>query len=104
MKRFPEKVRELRLSKRMSQDEMGDMLGVSRAAVSEWEKGKSVPRLDKLAEITRFFGIPLSELTDTPGEDISVDSELRRLPEDLQNVLRQSFLDTIKALGPTKKI
>lgn len=104
MKRFPEQLSALRIAKRMSQAELGDILGVSRAAVSEWENGKSVPRLDKLAEISRFFGASLSELSGTPGDDASVDAALRILPEDMQGVLRKSFLDTIAALGPSKKL
>ena len=104
MKDFPARLVELRKEKRMSQAKLGDLLGVSRAAVSEWEKGKSIPRLDKLAEISRFFGVSLSELSGTPGDDVSVDAELRRLPDDMQQILRKSFLDTIAGLAPPKKL
>ena len=104
MKNFASRLVELRKSKRMSQAELGDMLGVTRAAVSEWEKSKSVPRLDKLAEISRFFGVSLAELSGTPGGEVSVDAELRRLPDDMQLLLRKSFLDTIRSLAPPKKI
>lgn len=104
MKHFPARLSEMRKLKRMSQAELGDLLGVTRAAVSEWEKGKSVPRLDKLAEISRFFGVPLAELSGTPGDEVSVDAELRRLPEEMQLLLRKSFMDTIAALAPPKKI
>ena len=104
MKDFPARIAQLRREKCMSQAELGDLLGVSRAAVSEWEKGKSIPRLDKLAEMARFFHISLAELSGTPREEMSVDAELRRLPEDMQQILRKSFLDTISGLAPPKKL
>ena len=47
-------VRELRIKKGIQQKELALELGVSSAAVSNWEKGKSDPsgeRLQKLAEI-----------------------------------------------------
>ena len=103
MNQFPKHIRELRLSRRMSQAELGDIVGVSRAAVSEWESGKSVPRLDKLAEMARFFNVPLAQLSGTPGEDMSIDAELRLLPDDMQTVLRKSFMDTIKSFSTRKK-
>ena len=36
-----EKIRELRLQKRLSQESLGELLGVSAQAVSKWEQGVS---------------------------------------------------------------
>lgn len=45
-----------------SQEELGEKLGVSRQAVSKWESGKAVPELENLKELSRIFGVSLSEL------------------------------------------
>ncbi len=103
MKRFPEQIKQLRIDKRMSQAELGDIVGVSRAAVSEWESAKSVPRLDKLAELARFFDVSIAQLSGTPSAKLSIDAELARLPEDLQTVLRESFKTTIDTFAARKK-
>ncbi len=103
MKRFPEQIKQLRIDKRMSQAELGDIVGVSRAAVSEWESAKSVPRLDKLAELARFFDVSIALLSGTPSAKLSIDAELARLPEDLQTVLRESFKTTIDTFAARKK-
>jgi transcriptional regulator with XRE-family HTH domain len=103
MNRFPEKLRELRVAKRMSQAELADMLGITKNAVSLWERGATSPTMDKLTELSRFFNLPLSQLTDTPGEDVSIDMALKTLPDDMQMMLRQSFMDTINAMRTHRK-
>ena len=45
-----------------SQEELGEKMGVSRQAVSKWESGKAVPELENLKELSRIFGVSLSEL------------------------------------------
>ncbi len=38
-----EKIRELRLLKKMTQEQLAEAMNVSAAAVSKWENGQSVP-------------------------------------------------------------
>ena len=46
----------------LSQEGLGDKLGVSRQAVSKWEADGAVPDTDKLIALSRLFGITLNEL------------------------------------------
>lgn len=46
----------------LSQEGLGDRLGVSRQAVSKWEADGAVPDTDKLIALSRMFGITLNEL------------------------------------------
>lgn len=96
MQKFPDKLLALRKAKRMSQAELGDIMGVTRSAVQQWEKGETVPTLANLVELARFFDISLADLTGAQPVDKSVDAELRLLPEGTQLILRASFLETIK--------
>lgn len=50
----------------ISQEELGDRLGVSRQAVSKWETDLSVPDMNNLLALAREFGISVAELTETP--------------------------------------
>lgn len=43
-----ERIKGLRKSKGLSQEELADRIGVSRQAVSKWESGQNVPDPDKI--------------------------------------------------------
>lgn len=48
---FNKKFIELRKSKGLSQDELGNELGVSRQTISKWELGQSYPKFQKIGFI-----------------------------------------------------
>ena len=103
MEKFGEIVRRLRLEKRMSQAELGDVIGVTRAAVHQWERNGVVPSLANIAELARFFDVSMASMIGAPEIDHdSVDAELRQLPDDVAALLKSSFLNTIRSLKPVK--
>lgn len=53
----------------LSQETLGERLGVSRQAVSKWETDAAVPDMENLLALSREFAIPLSDLTGTPPEN-----------------------------------
>lgn len=55
-------IAQLRKEKKLSQDELADLLGVSRQSVSKWETDASVPELDKLVRLSDMFGVTLDAL------------------------------------------
>lgn len=59
---FNEKLIELRKSKGLSQDELGDKLGVSRQTISKWELAQSYPDFQRLVLISDYFGLSLDAL------------------------------------------
>ena len=79
-----EKITELRKKNGLSQEALGEKLGVSRQAVSKWEMAQSVPDLNKIIEMSNVFGVSTDlllkdefELSDKPAEVpvVSADSE-----------------------------
>ena len=46
----------------LSQEALGEKLGVSRQAVSKWEADGAVPDTDKLIALSKLFGVSLNEL------------------------------------------
>ncbi len=62
---FNEKLRELRTSKSLTQEELAEALFVSRTAISKWESGRGYPSLASLLEISKFFSISIDDLIAT---------------------------------------
>jgi len=50
-------VRQLRLAKGIQQKELAIAIGVSNAAVSDWEHGRKNPSGDRLRKLSEFFGV-----------------------------------------------
>lgn len=46
----------------LTQDALGDLLGVSAQAVSKWERQLACPDITLLPAIARLFGITIDEL------------------------------------------
>lgn len=59
---FHEKLQELRKQKNLTQEELSEILFVSRTAISKWESGRGYPSIDSLKAITEFFGVTIDEL------------------------------------------
>ena len=57
-----EKIAALRREKGMSQEALGEKLGLSRQAVSKWEADQAVPTMDNLVELSRLFGVSVDTL------------------------------------------
>ena len=56
-----EKIYELRKKKNMSQEELAQVLNVSRQTISKWETGESNPDFDKIVPLCNFFEISTDE-------------------------------------------
>ena len=59
----------LRKKHGLSQEELADKLGLSRQAVSKWERAEASPDTDNLICLAKLYGVSLDELLDT-DEDI----------------------------------
>lgn len=57
-----EKIRLSRKKKAMSQEELANLLNVSRQAVQKWESGASKPEIDKLVQISNLLDVSLDFL------------------------------------------
>lgn len=57
-----EKIAALRREHKLSQEALGEKLGLSRQAVSKWEADQVVPTMDNLMELSRLFGVPVDTL------------------------------------------
>lgn len=55
-------INKLRLSANMSQEQFAELVDVSRQSVQKWESNLSVPELEKLIKISKYFDISLDAL------------------------------------------
>lgn len=59
---FSENLMRLRKQKGLSQEEFANEVGVSRQTVSKWELGVSTPEMEKLIQMSNFFGVSVDDL------------------------------------------
>ena len=59
---FNEKLQVLRKRKELTQEELAEVLFVSRTAISKWESGRGYPNIDSLKAIAKYFGVTIDEL------------------------------------------
>lgn len=62
-------LKEIRVSQDKTQQEIAQSLGVSKQAVSLWEKGKQSPTLEKAVKLAKMLNISLDELAQSMGID-----------------------------------
>ena len=65
---FNEKLQELRKQKGLTQEQLSEILFVSRTAISKWESGRGYPSIDSLKAISKFFSVSIYDLLS--GEEI----------------------------------
>lgn len=64
-----QRIQQLRKDKGLSQEALGDALGVSRQAISKWESDTTIPEIDNLIAMSRLFGIPVGVLLGVEEDD-----------------------------------
>lgn len=70
-----QRIQDLRKGMGLSQEALGEALGVSRQAVSKWEGDNGIPELDKLIAMSRLFGV-------TVGALLGVEDSAAPVPEE----------------------
>ena len=78
MRQIAAKLKQLRMEKGITQMELADLMGVSYQAVSNWERGNSMPDIGKLPELAEIFSCRIDDLLGhTPEAEFikKVDSE-----------------------------
>ena len=77
------RIRDGRNAKNMTQMELADKLGVSFQAVSNWERGASMPDISKLTDLSEILSISISDLLGSEDKSsISVEKVIEK--EDLE--------------------
>ena len=101
MKQIGKKITDLRKANNMTQMELADKLGISFQAVSNWERGNTMPDISKLPELAEIFHISVDTLLN--GKAPLVEAVLNNTVEKYMEegtVTEQEIADTLPLLKP----
>lgn len=76
-----------------SQEQLAEKLGVSRQAISKWERAEASPDTDNLLELAKLYDVSLDELVDhNPKNAYSISNENSNNEGDLKEEKKTSFI------------
>ena len=96
-------ISEARKKKNMTQMELADRMGISFQAVSNWERGVSMPDISKLLELSEVLGVTVDEILGKPSsliETFAADQE--KVAEELPKITLEEFKEAAPLLKPTQ--
>lgn len=71
------RIKELRIARSLTQEDLGKVLNVQKAAISKYEKGRAEPSVDILKRMARYFSVSsdylleLSDIAQPPAAPLS---------------------------------
>ena len=80
------KIKELRLKHNLTQEELGKILNVQKAAVSKYEKGIASPSNEVLKKLSAFFNVSIDYLLDNEPPKNNIESEETKLLNGFQSL------------------
>ena len=76
--KFGDNLKNLRKSKKLSQEELAEKVGVSRQSVSKWETGEAYPEMNNILMLCKIFHCNINELVNDSLMDVSsLDEEIK---------------------------
>ena len=108
MSNFAETLRNIRVSKGMTQEEFAAFLGTSKQNISRYEKGEVSPKISTAAEMADKLGITLAQLNgdnssdnkNAPLDSVNAErEELNRLFALLPLDVQHQVLDLVRTLS-----
>lgn len=70
---FHDKLKQLRIQNEYSQEQLAELLNVSRQAITKWESGKGMPDISNLKMISNLFGVTLDSLLHDVEDIVTTD-------------------------------
>ena len=98
-----ERIAALRRGHDLSQEALGEALGVSRQAISKWEADASLPEIDKLVALSRMFGVTIGELLgveEPRAEEPTVSDELSEQQIRMIEEIAARYIDALPDPAP----
>lgn len=91
---FDERLKELRNAQNLNQVQLGNILGVSKQCISNWENNNIQPSIDMLVKIAEYFGVTTDYLL---GLDKRVYVNVDGLTTSQRDHVQQIINDIVKA-------
>lgn len=104
MKTIGERIAELRREAGMTQEALGEVIGVSAQTVSKWENGNTAPDISLLPVLAEVFGVTIDSLFSMEGEaEAPVGRNgWEKIPETLYDGFFRAYFKIWNASGGSK--
>lgn len=85
----------LRKERGLSQEGLGEQVGVSRQAVSKWESGSALPDVNNCVALSRAFGVTLAQLLELEEEQAAPAGELSEEQLAMAQAIAEKYLESL---------
>ena len=68
---FCERLKELRLSKNLTLEQLGSLFNVTKQTTSRWETGDRIPSIEIICVLADYFDVSLDYLTGRTDEPVN---------------------------------
>ena len=93
-----ENIKTMRKQRRLTQEQLAEILGVTTGAVYKWESGISVPELKLIVELADFFDVSVDALLGYRMKDNREDAVIKRLNAYCRSRNPDALMEAEKAL------
>lgn len=91
---FADRLIEMRRARGLSQEELASKLGLSRQAISKWERAESSPDIGNLVALADIYGVTLDELVRKNNEEtVSDEAVIATTVEDDALLAQEACVD-----------
>lgn len=91
MENFRKRLKELRLQKGYTQQELGDLIKVSKPSISGYESGKRTPTIHNIYQLAKVLGVSVDYLVgqDVKGVDTNNESNVVHISGDDLDIIKE---------------
>lgn len=86
-----ERIKELRVSRGMTQSNLAKIMAVTRSSVNAWEMGISVPTAAKLVELSLYFHVSTDYILGLDKREAVTLDDLKKEQKDIVYALLEYF-------------
>lgn len=80
---FPTRLKSLRLQHKMTQEQLGKKINVTKVSISGYENGTRSPDVETLQKIAEVFDVSIDYLLGRTDETVNIYEEFRRIRESI---------------------
>ena len=102
MNKIGKTIKNARNEKNMTQMDLADAMGISYQAVSNWERGNSMPDISKLPELCEILGLNLDELMGTNNNAKTVQVVKKLVNDENADITLDELADVAPIIPPKK--
>ena len=84
-----ERIQALRKNSNHSQEELANMLDISRQAISKWESGQVQPEIDNIIKLSKIYNVSTDYLLTGDDDDVNkaVDDTDFNISQETKNII-----------------